>query len=759
MAATERLQPHSDDDRRTIHRLGTAIDALIEREDMWLTQGCEPTFVSAGERDAPEWNHAALGSSKRTAGETLLRRLQRCWAPGALMLSTQGKWYPGEALPRWALGLFWLKEGGGFWSDARLNALGSTKSGDAAADARSFADALTGTLGLDPSCAVPAYEDPWTAINAETRLPPGVDPLRADLASSAERARLARLLHHGLGNPIGFAIPLKSGPRSAHSPGWMSHPWRLRREHLFLVPGDTELGYRLPLDTLARDDAETIDTALCIEARDGQVHVFLPPLEHLDDYVRLIVAIEKTARATGIAVVPEGYEPPADPRVQLLRITPDPGVLEVNLHPAGSWPEFDERIRTLYREAAEVGLSAEKYLFDGRCAGTGGGCHITLGGATPAESPIMRRPALLQSLVTYWQNHPALSYLFAGLFIGPTSQAPRVDEAREDSLYELEIAFQQLALLENKPEAIHGADALLRHLLVDVTGNRHRSEFCIDKLDAAGVPNGELGLLELRAFEMAPDPDMSLLQALLVRALAVRFWREPHPGSFVRWGTALHDRFMLPHFLRLDLEQVVRELREAGFAFQPEWFTPFIDFRCPHIGAVTCGTVHLSVRHALEPWLVLADAGTGATARTVDSSLERLEITVRDFDPHRHAVVCDRRRLSLQQTGMPGEYLAAVRFRAWQFHDALHPTIDVHAPLTLDVVELATGRSLGGCTFHVMDPAGEPYARRPATAAEADARRKSHFVPRSAGGTLAVPPPEPPNPLFPLTLDLRYRPA
>ncbi|MDH5536081.1 MAG: transglutaminase family protein [Betaproteobacteria bacterium] len=756
MSAARGGSPYRAATRAAINRVGVTVDADLAAHGANLTHGCEPTFVSAAGRDAAEWNHAALGPQKRAAGEALLLRLRARWAPHGLMLAGQGKHYPGEPLPRWALGLFWLTDGVPVWTDAGLNALGRPRQTTDADAAPRFAAALATALGLDTGRVIPAYEDPWQMVDAESRLPVDVDPHVSDLGAGAERARLARLLRRDVAAPAGYVLPLWAANSPNAGGRWRTRDWRLRRERLYTLPGDSALGYRLPLDSLASVNAAEGEenTALAIELRQGRLHVFLPPLARLDDYLALVAAIERTARQRAVAVVPEGVEPPPDERLVFLRVTPDPGVLEVNLHPAASWPELAERITTLYEEAAQVGLTAEKYQFDGRRVGTGGGCHMTFGGPTPRESPFVQRPDLLCSLVAYWQNHPSLSYLFAGLFIGPTSQAPRIDEAREDALYEVEIAFQHIARRQTESSAAQQIDALLAHLLVDVTGNAHRSEFCIDKLHSAANPGGCQGLLELRAFEMAPHADMSLVEALLVRAAAAMFWRKPYHADFVRWGTALHDRFMLPHFLAIDLDAVLADLKHAGYAFERAWFAPFFEFRCPSAGEFEGGGVRVTLRHALEPWPVLGD--TGGTSRPVDSSLERFEIKATGMDPARHAVVCNGRRVSLEPTGAMGEFVAGVRFRAWHYEGARHPGIAVHAPLTFDIVETATGRSLGACEYHVTDRAGAPYAQRPTDARAAAARRAERFAVVNAAGRTIEFAQEPANPWLPLTLDLRY---
>ena len=798
-------KPYTGAQWSAIDTLGEQVDADLETQDVRLTQGGEPTFVSIDDMEGAEWNTAAFGKKKRELAEALLHRLRARFAPGGLVHIGQGKWYPGEPLPRWALGVYWRADGAPLWSDDALISDTLRAGNYDLAAARDFSNALAVALRLPSEFVLTAYEDVPRLLKDEVALPLNADPMQSDLSDPEQRSRLARLLLVGLDRPAGFVLPLKAAADAdAQQRGegvvWETSPWPLRRERLYAVAGDSPLGLRLPLESLPKvlpeeteieppldpfaprtalapraslksspgrtrgaKPREVIKTALTVQVREGNLYVFMPPLKHASEYIALLDTIELVASAMHVPVAIEGYAPPRDPRLRVLGVTPDPGVIEVNVHPAASWRELMATTSVLYEEARQARLGTEKFMLDGRHTGTGGGNHVTLGGATPADSPLLRRPDLLQSLVTYWQNHPALSYLFSGMFIGPTSQAPRVDEARDDRLYELEIAFQQLSRKHKfkKDESLPWlVDRALRHLLTDLTGNTHRAEFSVDKLYSPDTPTGRLGLLEFRGFEMPPHAQMSAVQMLLLRSLVARFWREPYRGKLVHWGTALHDRWLLPHFVVADMRDVVDELKAFGYPFASEWFDPFVEFRFPRFGSVDYDGVTLELRQAIEPWHVLGEevAGTG-TARYVDSSVERLQIKVFGMTAGRHVVTCNGRTLPLTAIGVAREFVAGVRFRAWSPSSALHPTIAVQAPLTLDLVDVWAGRAIGGCTYHVVHPGGRNYDTFPVNANEAEARRVARFWPHGhTAGPLSLKP-EPVNPATPTTLDLRWQPV
>ena len=716
-------RPYGDAQWNAINALGERIDADLATADVRLTQGGEPTFVALDHGDDPEWNFTALSTAKRDLAETLIRRLRARFAPGGLLHTGQGKWYPGEPLPRWALGVYWRIDGTPLWRDDALLADARTPGAATLDAAERFMRALAQRLNVASDYVIAAWE---------------ASP-RTD-------------------QPAGFVLPLRDANEAkAGSAHWESSTWPQQRQRLQLVAGDSPLGLRLPLGALGQT---RVRTALTVEMRNGHVRVFLPPLERIDAYAELVALVEDTARAQRVQVVAEGYPPPRNATIRALHVTPDPGVIEVNVQPASSWHELVDITHALYEEARLARLATEKFMLDGRHVGTGGGNHVTLGGATPEDSPLLRRPDVLQSLIVYWQNHPALSYLFSGQFIGPTSQAPRVDEARDDRLYELAIAFQQLDRVQQAGEVTPAlVDRLLRHLLTDLTGNTHRAEFSIDKLQSPDSPTGRLGLLEFRAFEMPPHYRMAAVQMLLLRGLVVRFWRTPYHATLIPWGTALHDRWLLPHFVTADLRDVVADLARHDYPFATDWFDPFVEFRFPRFGAVTYDGISLELRQAIEPWHVLGEEiATSGTARYVDSSVERLQMKVTGMVGERHAVTCNGRVLPLVPTGIPGEFVAGVRFKAWNPASSLHPTIDVQAPLRFDLVDRWSQRALGGCTYHVSHPGGRNYEAFPVNANEAEARRRARFWPHGhTPGPIAVHD-EPPNPALPTTLDLRWQP-
>ncbi|MAY03448.1 MAG: IMP dehydrogenase [Gammaproteobacteria bacterium] len=786
-------KPYSELQWSRIEKLGEAVDKQLLKQDIHLTMGGEPTFVSIDDMEGEEWNTKALGKNKLKLSEKLLQSLKQEFAPQGYIHHGQGKWYPGEQLPRWALGIFWRTDEKPLWHEQGFLASPEDDSSVPKNASQRFIQTLAENLGLDKRFIVPAYEDHEFYLHKEGQLPKNVKVTDSKLKDAQERQRLRKVFDQGLTTKIGFSLPL-SWQGDEDDGHWISSRWQFKRGKMFLIPGDSSMGYRMPLESLpwevereydfTRDPFDDkkalnyplnsrqkkksktaaqkksftekiIHTALCAEVRGSKLYVFMPPLTQLEHYLSLLEQVEQCAKSLNLPVIIEGYEPPRDTRLKKLMITPDPGVIEVNIHPAASWQELVDNNRILYEQARQCRLGTEKFMLDGKHTGTGGGNHVTLGGAEPSQSPFLKRPHLLASMLRYWQNHPSLSYLFSGQFIGPTSQAPRVDEARDDNLYELEIALQQLPDGEvDQPWII---DRILRNFLIDLTGNTHRAEFCIDKLYAPGSSTGRLGLVEFRNFEMPPHWQMSLVQLLLLRSLLAWFANKPYKQKLIPWGEQLHDRFMLPYHIWDDMRWVVDDLNQAGFKFELEWLLPFQEFRFPHYGRVHVAGLQIDVHGAIEPWHVLGEeSGAQTTSRYVDSSVERLQVTVQGMSGERLVLCCNGRQIPLQPTDREGEYVGGIRYKAWAPYSALHPTIKVHTPLVIDVVDSMNQRSLGGCQYHVSHPGGRNYETFPINANEAEARRVARFMAHGHKQGQFKLRSEAPYAGRPCTLDLRY---
>jgi hypothetical protein len=849
-------KPFTDQQWTAIEALGHKVEEDLNAMDVRMTMGGEPTFVSIDDMESAQWNTAADGKEKRLRSHELIFRLREKFGPEGMIHYGQGKWYPGEPLPRWQYGLYWRKDGYPIWKNSDLIAQETNVSEYTQNQAKLFMEELAKHLAVNPENISAALEDSFFFLWSEGKVPVNVDPLKTNLKDSIERKTLAQLLDQGIGLPAGYVLPLEWNHWNNN---WLSCKWQFNRNHCFLIPGNSPIGLRLPLESLPAQskasipekverssfeevppldafhesiksrygtitehtqqnssqkpffkvakteekkkfgnkakptlekkeqveehenilfEVHTIKTALCAEVRNGMLYLFIPPIQYLEHYLDLIACIESTSSRLNVPVRIEGYEPPRDNRLERLVVSPDPGVIEVNIHPSRNWEELIQNTDTLYEQAYLSRLGTEKYMLDGRHTGTGGGNHITIGGAQPSESPLLRRPDLLQSLITFWQHHPGLSYLFSGSFIGPTSQAPRIDEGREERLYEMEIAFSQVPRPDKGFIPFWLVDRIFRHLLTDITGNTHRSEFCIDKLYSPDSSSGRLGILEFRGFDMPPHKHMSLLQMLLLRTLVAKFWKQPYQHELVRWGTQLHDKFLLPHYVQEDLQQVIDDLNEAGYPFQLDWFNAFFEFRFPRYGTVQIQGIEMEVRMGIEPWHVLGEEmSSNGTARFVDSSLEKIQVKLKGITAGRHQLFCNGYPVPLQPTKIKNELVCGIRYRAWQPPSALHPTIGVDAPLSLDIVDSWNGRSIGGCTYHVAHPGGRNYDTYPVNAFEAESRRISrywdhgfsqetiqanpgfimieHFIKEDRMPTLFDTPTPIINPEYPCTLDLR----
>ncbi len=848
-------KPYSSEQWKAIMNLGSIVDNKLEQGDVRLTMGGEPTFVSIDDMESAQWNTTADGEDKRQKAQLLLGHLSRCYGKYGLFHHGQGKWYPDEPTPRWQLALYWRKDGKVLWKNKELFADIGQQGNYSIDDAHKLIATLCPYLGVSEKEIMSAYEDVFYYLWTERKLPANIDPLSINPKDSLERQALMKQLERGLDKPVAFVLTLQW---AFEKKGWISRKWELRGQQLYLVPGDSHVGYRLPLESIPhvqtfeetptlhkspfaaeaeledyhekttarlmqendfeipanllnkkapdieqkdhktslkdfipfKEEEEesveykplynsfTIKTALVVELRMGRLHVFMPPVDWLEHYLDILAAVENTCEDLGYEVVIEGYAPPRDNRLEKIMVTPDPGVIEVNVHPSKNWNELITNYSTIFECAKKSRLGAEKFMLDGKHTGTGGGNHITLGGSKASDSPLLRRPDLLRSMITFWQHHPGLSYLFSTTFVGPTSQAPRVDEGRQEMLYELEIAFDQI------PEPgghipFWLVDRLLRNMLIDLTGNTHRAEFCIDKLYSPDSSTGRLGILELRGFDMPPSKEMLLVQLLLIRSLVSWFWEKPYKGKLVRWGTQLHDRFLTHHFVREDLKDVVEQLQKDGYAFELDWLEPFFEFRFPHTGRFAYNEIVVNLRTGIEPWHVLGEEmSSSGNSRFVDSSVEKLEIMVTGLNEDRYAILCNGLRVPMTKTAVHGKCIAAIRYRAWQPPSALHPNLSVDTPLVIDLYDLWTKKVVSGCTYHVYHPGGRSYDTFPLNSYEAEARRVSRFwdfnhsqnpiikktdasnierfiTTENRRDVVAIPPIIEPDPEYPTTFDLR----
>ena len=809
--------PYGESQWADMQALGAKIDAESSAQAVDLSVAIDLAFVSAYYAGEPEWTTAALGPNKRQVAAELLDRLRKRLAPGGVLHLGQCDWYSGEAVPRWRLGSFFRADGVPVWRNPELLGFRQVSFPISPSDAKRFAELLAANLGIAPDFIQPAHEDGlhqlWTNRGIFDYA-----PRAEDLREPARRHALAELLSQNQGEPTGFVLPMRwDGARSA----WASGSWKFRRNTLYLTPGDFSMGYRLPLasllagnqgaeesdpercpfeerEALAPDTGElsarfasftdspnpeleaaddpTADirrpprTAVCIQVRHGRLFVFLPPLTHLEHYLDLVAAIESAAEKTGIPVMLEGYEPPEDFRLCRLLAEPEPGILKLSLPAAHGFERRQELTAAAYREAEACGLRAERILTDGKREPPGGRSAMRLGGKTPADSPFLQCPQLLRSLIVYWQRHPCLSYFFAGRSIGPGGAAPRPDEGRDDALYELSTALQRFPAGANPMPWL--PDRLLRHLLADAAGDMKRAELRIDHLYPPERSSLRLGKIQIRSFETPPDPRMAMLQSLLVGGILAHLAKTPTSSALTDWGPALHDRFMLPRMLWDDLQAVLRDLDGAGLPFQLDWFEAFHALHFPVLGRVQTGDLGLRLRHAHEPWPVLAEETTASgVARFVDSANARVEVTCTGLTPSRYALVCNGHRTPLQETGVAGEWVCGVRFKAFNPPSTLHPTKPPVNRLSFDLVDLWTGKVVMGCTYFPPRPAVTGLAAPVSTTEPGGDGKPSDrptsipvimpswsagggFLPKGSGLQRIIPPPLQFDPRHPYLLDL-----
>jgi uncharacterized protein (DUF2126 family) len=693
---------------KAIRACGNAVEASLGRSGVSLTMGGEPTFVPVHPTGA-EWQTAALGPTKLAYARKFAHAFIREACPGAVLIETSGKHYPGEPLPRWTLLVQRRADGVPAWKNPALLAADTTPGTLTPPAAKTFLTALAKALAVDAAFAIPF---------AEPAAPTAT---------------------------IGYVLPLD------HPDGkWVTDDWRATFPAPALIPlfpGESPAGLRLPLGQLAE---KNLRRALTAEVREGKLQLFIPPLL-LSSYLTLLNHIEATLVATKFTdVVLAGYAPPPDAALPTVGLASDPGVLEINVAPCATWSDYDHQLTQLYTAAASVGLCARKLQLNGREVGTGGGAHLVFGAPPGLYSPFFAFPALLPSVIRYFQHHPALSYAFTGAYMGPSSQAPRIDESTFEALYELEIAC---AAAENlgSPQNLPLYDLLFRDLLMDRSGNTHRAEISVDKLWNPFSPNGRLGLVEFRAFETYPQPSVQSLVGLFIRALLARLAADPVKGPFIRWGGELHDRFFLPTFVWSDLAAICADLQAHGIPFDVEWLRPAWEFRFPKLGEFALKTkdektkteknLTIEFRQALEAWPLLGESpNAGTVARTVDASLDRLEARVSDATALEGGLLlvnglpCEFRPVSDSQPStlssqLPVASATGIRYRAFYLTPSLQPHVPVHAPLLLEWVDRATLQVIAAARWHVWNRFNTAYPAVPANDQEAATRRADRWEP------------------------------
>ncbi|WP_372717663.1 transglutaminase family protein, partial [Novipirellula sp.] len=737
---------------------GRYVDDQLSKQQIALCSSAEVNFI----RDPSTASDASIaGRDDRELAELLLSRLRTQWGSGGAVHIGQGEHYRGEGSARWRMSCCYRSDGHPLWRDVNPLPRGTESPREVTADdANQFATALASGLTVNPDYVIPAYEDRLHQLWTDPSQLPLV--LETDeLTDPLRRQRLAQRLSTPQSTPTGYVLPLRWNPIRNR---WSSGTWEFRRSKLYLLPGDFSMGFRLPLGSLSKhateadeianepsqfeekdllpqiygetsarqtvfsppsDRSEELDsekngraprTALCVQARDNAIHVFLPPIHHVEHYVELVAVIHAVAQQLQLPVVLEGYDPPQDPRLMRFVIEPDRNRLRLVLPAASNWQEQSELFETAFVEAKAVGLVAESGLAEDtedvahldelneeKVQRGSSNTALTLGGPTPATSPFLNHPPLLRSLISYWLNHPCLSYLFSGTQVGPSGNAPRPDEGRDDALYELGIALERFPVADSPHLWL--PDRLLRHLLADASGNMHRAEIRVDTLYAPERQSRRLGQIILQSFAMAPISKLASLQGLLVRALVAHFHQRPYAEPLVRWESQLHDRFMLPQVLWDDFSQVIRDLNESGLPLQQEWFRSIFELNFPRLGRVQLGDITLELRRAHEPWPLLAEEVTGAgIARFIDVANERLQVRLSGVVPDRYVLACNRESVPLKRGTTEGEYVAGVRYKVTQPPSTLHPTIGPVNKLVFELIDTWTGKSIGGCTYYPAAP-------------------------------------------------------
>ncbi|MCC6994600.1 MAG: transglutaminase family protein [Deltaproteobacteria bacterium] len=657
---------------------------------LWL--GAEPTFTRR-ESQEPWWLWVAEGGDKENHARALLRDLASEPALGRspVLVRSVGRQYPGEERPRWSFGLWHLRDGRAAWQGPvdpwQLSSQRPRRPADGDHQQRiwALAEALATELRSDGS-QVLAYAAADGSVRAASARPPiAIDPGNSLLAR--------RSVHGGPLPKTGLCDP-------AAEAGLL----------VFEITYDLE------------------DNALSLE---------LPALSGVDAFLGVLAAVECATRLLGEEVlILRGFTPPVDPRCAWLTVTPDPGVIEVNLAPARSLGEFEASMGALHRAATRVGLSAVRYRYNGAVTDSGGGGQITFGGPTPRESPFFQHPELLPGLLRYVNRHPALSYAFAMDCVGSASQGPRPDEGVRERFEELSVALDRIAVRPQlqEPETLWQS---LAPLLVDASGNAHRAEINIEKLWNPHLAlRGQLGLVELRSLGMEPSAERSTAVAALFALVLARLVKAAYREPLRDWGAALHDRFGLPHQLTADLDEVFADLRAHDLAV-PTRLEELLRTPRPALARVELPGACLTVTRGLEFWPLMGDVASQEerSARVVDASTARLQLLVETSDKDAPGAI-SAAGVAIALRPQPGDrFVAGVRYRCFAPAPGLHPGLEPQDPL---VVSWSRGDRHATLTLHEWIPGGGAYPGLPTDAADAAARRAARVVTEVGPG--AAPP-------------------
>lgn len=682
-------------------------EALADRAiDVWI--GAEPTFTRRSSESA-EWLSEALGDSKQRYAQRIAQRLHAHY-PGSLVLRSVGRQYAGEDRPRWSLGLYQRRDGRALADNMPVDPLAASAPPCGPEIVHDFCANLIAVLNRHG----------WVGTGFQTAGDMGLRVLfRLDgerpAADPQQDPRLARSSVHDHAIPLTGAVD------------------ELAAEGLYLLAiGCTALG------------PESAPQP-CIE---------LPAFPDVPDFLVFLRQVAEAASLAGLQqLVWRGFPPPVDNTVAWTTLTPDPAVVEINAAPSADVRHFLDLSRTLYAMAEAEGLSTYRLQYNGNVSDSGGGGQFTLGGPSPAHSPFFVYPQLAARLVRYLNQHPALSYWFAPAYVGSFSQSPRADENVRESFSELSLALQQLAkTTDPQPEFIWRT---LSPFLVDTSGNAHRSELNIEKLWNPYLPGrGCLGLVEFRAFRMAPDPQSAASIAALLRAIVALLSRQDAAPELIDWGQLLHERFALPFYLRQDLDRVLVDLASAGVGLGEPISRCLRDDSACHIGHAEIGNCRLEVDQAIEFWPLLGDAASqeGGSSRLVDASTTRLQLSLRPAGGNKTdllgwQLLAGGYRVPLRderdERGALG--VMGLRYRSFVPWTGLHPGIGVQAPVVLTLLPPAGGHGLR-ITLHEWQPQGAPYQGLPATPEEAGNRRDERFVveelPLERAPESLPPPPE-----------------